>query len=247
VWPWLAQLGQDRGGFYSFDALENLVGARMPTEDVLRPSRQTWTVGDKLWMYPPDRAGGIGFAVLREYEPGRALAFGTHVPGAPLSTDTGSWSFVLRKIDPWTTRLIVRTSTGASPTWWGRAFDRAIFSPAHFVMERRMMTGLKDVAEQGARSRPANYVQVALWTLTLIVLAVAIWLVLTCEHWVQALKLVAAAAALFAYLTLAQPSTIVGALLVAAVMVWARNVARPPQARLASLGGLWTPHTGPTA
>src|SRR5690349_17482365 len=35
VWPWVAQLGQDRGGFYSFDLLENLVGCRMPTTDTL--------------------------------------------------------------------------------------------------------------------------------------------------------------------------------------------------------------------
>ena len=26
VWPWLAQLGQGRGGFYSYDLLENLAG-----------------------------------------------------------------------------------------------------------------------------------------------------------------------------------------------------------------------------
>ncbi|HEY7476179.1 MAG TPA: hypothetical protein VH679_14265, partial [Vicinamibacterales bacterium] len=53
VWPWLAQIGQDRGGFYSFDLLENAVGARMPTDDVLRPARQAWAVGNRLWMYPP--------------------------------------------------------------------------------------------------------------------------------------------------------------------------------------------------
>ena len=35
VWPWLAQIGQDRGGFYSFDLLENSVGCQMPTVDVL--------------------------------------------------------------------------------------------------------------------------------------------------------------------------------------------------------------------
>src|SRR5512138_1407414 len=75
VWPWLAQIGQDRGGFYSFDLLENLVGCRMPTVDVLRPEKQTWALGDKLWMYPPDKAGGIGFATLRTYVPGRALGF----------------------------------------------------------------------------------------------------------------------------------------------------------------------------
>lgn len=246
VWPWLAQLGQDRGGFYSFDLLENLVGCEMPTDDLLRPSRQSWTVGERLWMYPPEKAGGIGFAVLREFDPGRALAFGTHVPGDTPSIDSGSWTFVLRKVDPWTTRLIVRSRAESSPTWWGRAFDRAIFSPAHFVMERRTMIGLKEVAELGSRSRLTNHLQVVLWTLTLIMLGVAKVLVLMTEHWVRALKVVLASAALFAYLTLAQPPWIVGAVLVAAVMAWTRNVARPPQANLASLGDLWTSHTGTT-
>ena len=47
VWPWLAQLGQDRGGFYSFDLLENIVGCQMPVDDVLRASKQTWQEGDR--------------------------------------------------------------------------------------------------------------------------------------------------------------------------------------------------------
>jgi hypothetical protein len=246
VWPWLAQLGQDRGGFYSFDLLENLVGCQMPIEDVLRPDRQTWTVGDRLWMYPPEKAGGIGFAVLREYDPGHALAFGTHVPGVSASIDSGSWTFVLRKIDPWSTRLIVRSRAESRPTLWGRAFDRLIFSPAHFVMERRTMIGLKEVAEEGSRSRLANHLQVVLWTLTLVMLGIAKLLVLTTEHWVRALKVVLSAAVLFAYLTLEQPPWFVGAVLVAALMVWTRNVARPPQAHVASLGDLWTSHTGTT-
>ena len=58
VWPWLAQLGQDRGGFYSYDLLENLVGCEMPTIDRLDPEKQAWRPGDKLWMYPQHKAGG---------------------------------------------------------------------------------------------------------------------------------------------------------------------------------------------
>src|SRR5579885_523921 len=57
VWPWLAQLGQDRGGFYSYEVLENLVGCQMPTRDYLRPDKQLWKAGDRLWMYP--RSKGI--------------------------------------------------------------------------------------------------------------------------------------------------------------------------------------------
>lgn len=93
VWPWLAQLGQDRGGFYSFDLLENIVGCEVPTTDALRPDKQSWTLGDSLWMYPKAKAGGIGFATLRVFEPGRVLAFGTRATGTSLNEpEDGSWA-----------------------------------------------------------------------------------------------------------------------------------------------------------
>ena len=37
VWPWIAQLGQGRGGFYSYDALENLVGCNIHSADQIGP------------------------------------------------------------------------------------------------------------------------------------------------------------------------------------------------------------------
>ncbi len=52
VWPWVAQLGQDRGGFYSYELLEDLVGCEMENLHYLDPALQQWQVGDKLWMYP---------------------------------------------------------------------------------------------------------------------------------------------------------------------------------------------------
>ena len=60
----MAQIGQDRAGFYSYEILENLVGCKMKNLDYLIPALQHWQEGDKLWMYPPDRAGGIGQAPL---------------------------------------------------------------------------------------------------------------------------------------------------------------------------------------
>lgn len=214
VWPWLAQLGQDRGGFYSYDALENLVGCNMPTEDVLRPDRQSWTIGDRLWMYPPEAAGGIGYAVLRDYIPGRALAFGTHVPGAT-DGDTGSWAFILRPLDDDTTRLLVRSRVpAAAATWLGRVFDRAVFSPIHFAMERRTMIGLRDVAETGTRSRLSNHVHVGLWTTTAALLVMAVVLVFTRRLWRALFVVACATVVLFAYLTLRQPPIFLGVLLV---------------------------------
>lgn len=221
VWPWLAQLGQDRGGFYSYDALENLVGCRMPTEDVLRPDKQAWALGDRLWMYPPEAAGGVGFAVLRDYVPGRALAFGTHVPGSPADIEDGSWAFVLRPMDASRTRLLVRgrVRTAATP-WILRTFNRAVFSPMHFVMERRTMIGLKDVAERGERSRLVNHLHVVLWTVTLVALAIASLRVFRRGAWLRMLAGVAAAAALFIFLTLWQPPLLLGAGLVGGMILW---------------------------
>lgn len=40
VWPWIAQLGQDRGGFYSYDLLENLAGCDIHSADRIIPQWQ---------------------------------------------------------------------------------------------------------------------------------------------------------------------------------------------------------------
>lgn len=151
IWPWLAQLGQDRGGFYSYRRLENLVGCEMPDPGMLLPEKQHWQLGDKLWMYPPDKASGQGFATLRAMVPGRALAFGTRMFGTESDDpEDGSWAFVLVPIDAGTTRLLVRGRGAEGRSLLGTAFDRSIFEPVHFAMERRMMTGLAGTVEGGS-------------------------------------------------------------------------------------------------
>ena len=218
VWPWLAQVGQDRGGFYSFDLLENVVGCRMPTVDVLRPDKQSWSPGDKLWMYPPEGAGGAGFATLRRYVPGRALGFGTRVVGTPITApEDGSWTFVLQPLDGSTTRLLIRGRGPVTRSWLGLAFDRSIFEPVHFVMERRMMIGIKQLAEGQDRDRAINHLQIALWTLTFGLLIVSGAQVLLRREWWRPLTGFVGAAGVFQILTLAQPHILVGIALVAGV------------------------------
>jgi len=223
VWPWLAQLGQDRGGFYSYDLLENLVGCRMPTTDVLRPGRQQWQLGDKLWMYPRERAGGIGFATLRVFGPGRVLGFATRVTGASLDQlESGSWSFVLQPLGDSATRLLVRGRVAGGRSLLGAAFDLAIFEPAHFVMERRTMIGLKQLAEGGDRFRIVNHAHVVLWTITFVLFGAAAVMVLRRERWVPSLGGFVAAAVVFQFLTLGQPPLWLATTLVAllATVLW---------------------------
>jgi hypothetical protein len=219
VWPWLAQLGQDRGGFYSFDVLENLVGCQMPTIDVLRPDHQNWSVGDRLWMYPPNRADGVGFATLRAYVPGRAMGFGTHMTGTSMDApDNGSWSFVLEPLGPATTRLLVRGRGTSARSLLASGFDRSIFEPVHFAMERRMMIGLKEIAETGSRHRLRNHAHVLLWTFSFGLMLVAASRVLLGRRWKASLGGFVMAAALFQVLTLVQPALWVGVPLT--LLVW---------------------------
>jgi hypothetical protein len=226
VWPWLAQIGQDRAGFYSFDLLENLVGCEMPATDRLYAELQSWRVGDKLWMYPPRKAGGAGVATLRTYVPGRVLGFGTRQFGTPLGApENGSWSFILEPLDGSTTRLIVRgrSAPGRSLLW--TALDRFVFEPAHFVMERRMMITLKQHAEGGVSRRVENDVQILHFAIGFALFVTAGVRSLAGRDGWRALLAVVAAAVVFQILTLGQPAVAVGAVLTAAaaaLLFWPR-------------------------
>jgi hypothetical protein len=230
VWPWLAQLGQDRGGFYSFETMENLVGCQMPAADRLLDGKQSWKLGDRLWMYPPDKAGGVGYATLRVFIPGRALGFGTHVLGTPIEApENGSWSFALEPIDNSTTRFLVRGRGSGGRSLLGRAFDKSIFEPMHFVMERRMMLDLKQVAEGGERDHLANNVHVILWFITFGLFVTAITRLLRKEDWVRSSAVLLAVAGVFQFLTLGQPPVLIGIVLVAALSLllwWSDSISR---------------------
>lgn len=54
VWPWLVQIGQGRGGFYSYDWLEQLVGAEIHNVDRILPEYQDLEEGDEVLLTPKD-------------------------------------------------------------------------------------------------------------------------------------------------------------------------------------------------
>lgn len=150
VWPWIVQIGQDRGGFYSYTWLENLVGARIHNADRILPECQSREVGDTVWMAPRERYGGKGCMRVARLDPGKAMVlvspddYETVIKTgvAPL----GVWSFILDPVDERTTRLIVRSLSGTKEGP-GRFL---IFDPIHFIMERKMMLGIRDRAETEA-------------------------------------------------------------------------------------------------
>ena len=151
VWPWLAQIGQGRGGLYSFDGLENLVGCDIHSADRILPAAQQLAVGDLI------RLGPSGYPCFRvdRVEPGAALVLvgadprPPHAPADPDSpTGIATWQWRLRPTpDGRGTRLATRQrlayppSTGTSVMWH-------LVEPVGFVMERQMLRGIKRRAER---------------------------------------------------------------------------------------------------
>ena len=225
VWPWLAQLGQDRGGFYSFEVLEDLVGCEMPAAERIYPEFQSWKPGDKLWMYPPEKLNGMGSAPLARHEEGRVLAFATRRIGStdPAAFD-GSWSFVIEPSSASTTRLLVRGRSARGRGLLGTAFDRLVFDPIHFVMERKTMEGIKLRAEGGHGSKAADTGQVLVWTAAFALFVVAGVMAVKRDRWVRPLVAFASAGVAFQLLTLLQPPIPVGVVVILSVaaLLWLR-------------------------
>jgi hypothetical protein len=129
VWPWLAQIGQDRGGFYSYEWLENLAGCRMRNADRIHPEWQEREIGETVFLHP---ATGLKVAL---FEPKRVLAL-------------QNWgAFVLTPMGEGRTRLIVR---GRGQRGLASLAYTLFLEIPHFIMERKMLLGIKERAERAA-------------------------------------------------------------------------------------------------
>lgn len=160
VWPWLVQIGIGRGGLYTYDALENVIGLGVKSADSIIPELQNLQIGDRVPI-GPDEATGL---VVEAIEPNRLLALHTTfnpLNGQPVDlSDVGaepyidwSWVWVLHHIDEATTRLIVRVRGGYNASIWLDQIAKTLVESPHFIMERRMLLGIKERAERLAKAR----------------------------------------------------------------------------------------------
>jgi hypothetical protein len=136
VWPWLVQIGYQRGGLYSYDWLDRLFGyLDRPSATRILPEFQHLAVGDRI---PLGRGPSWPAAVI---EPYRALVLDMRNLGGL----DWVWQFALYRIDEKRTRLVSRSRV-RTQTLWARLLTYAI-EPAGFVMTRRMLLGIKDRVE----------------------------------------------------------------------------------------------------
>ncbi|WP_232716830.1 SRPBCC family protein [Gordonia metallireducens] len=137
IYPWLAQMGPSpRGGAYTYDWIENLLGLDMHSTDRVLEEFAHPTVGETIGVGP--EASRIEIA-----DPDHA--FVTRTPDGDWV-----WSFTLIP-DGDSTRLISRNRFRLPGL--GKKLAMIPMEPGSLIMERKMLHGIKERAEALAHAR----------------------------------------------------------------------------------------------
>jgi hypothetical protein len=162
VWPWLAQIGYKRAGWYSHDFMHRLMGIAGSVDDEHRsakriiPELQDLTVGDVVEIAP-----GMGY-VVAGIEPEQALILQSRVDTdkweslsssdpLPVKYLSSSWVWFLEAIDAKTTRLIVRVRSDYSPGLLSTLSAGVPNELGSLVMQPKTLRVLKQRAEMSIR------------------------------------------------------------------------------------------------
>lgn len=148
VWPWLAQIGRDRGGFYSYQWLENVVGCEIRNAESVHPELAL-REGDGVALHPdmppiPVVALCRGHHILLFAEADRAA----RARGAPWVEV--SWLFYLEALDDGRrSRLVSRYRCACSDDLATKLqYGATLMEPIGFAMDRRFLLGVKERAER---------------------------------------------------------------------------------------------------
>jgi hypothetical protein len=160
VWPWLVQMGQGRGGFYSYEWLENLVGCDIHNADSIAAELQDFKVGDGIRLHPQMPA--IPAAIV---EPCHAIVLhgDTRLRSVPVPASSAkgayfatTWEFYLVPHGDSTTRLIARFRSDYNDKFANTMmYGPPLVEPISCVMQRKMLLGIQQRAEIALKVREA--------------------------------------------------------------------------------------------
>ena len=151
VWPWIVQIGQGRGGFYSYEWIENLMRLDIHSASRILPEYQQLKVGDQI----PLAADGFSIPVaILDSEKALVLHGDSRSarPGEAPVLRKGdylcvSWGFYLSEQPHGTSRLVERFLAEWNCALHNTLFYRLFLEPGAFLMERKMLLGIKERAE----------------------------------------------------------------------------------------------------
>ena len=148
VWPWIAQIGQGRGGFYTYQTLENLAGCKITNTTEILPDHQHPGVGGEIHLHPETPPLRIEIV-----DPPHALViFGSPADvGTEKTWGMSTWQFIVTPGPNGGSRFLTRGRYDHALDWKSRLFfSRFPIEVLSFVMSRKMMLEIKRLAERHA-------------------------------------------------------------------------------------------------
>jgi hypothetical protein len=157
VWPWLVQMGQDRGGLYSYERLENTLGLRYRNADRLHEEWQRLAEGDAVRLVPRGWLGiddGVEMRVVELVDgkgvEGKCIVLLAEPPQVPF---TMVWSFHLMRRGADRCRLLIRSRMGLRHP--GEVLLAEVLGPARALLTRGMLIGIKRRVESRRQAEAA--------------------------------------------------------------------------------------------
>ena len=136
IYPWIVQIGADRGGWYSYEWFEtNILRCEVTNADRIHEEWQGLGVGDRVKMCP-DENMPPAYEVAR-MDPDQTIVLGHQDDHQWVET----WQFVLIPQEDGSTHLVIRSRSAAEGWFWD------VMRPGEFIMMRGMMLGIKERAE----------------------------------------------------------------------------------------------------
>jgi len=212
IWPWIAQIGHTRGGWYSYDLIDNLA---QPSAERIIPELQNLEAGDLIPMSPDGKFGML----VKEIEPGQWMLWGDE-------EGRTSWLWALEPIDGNHTRLITRVRMNYAWRSPMIVFDLAL-DLGDFVMMRGCMQGIKARAEgRPSRSLLDMSAELFLWVAAFVGFAVAEVRIVTRQDWRRTLVVALASACTTILVVMRQPPLWIDALAAVSVFLGLRWASR---------------------
>lgn len=159
VWPWLAQMGVDRGLWYTWDYWR-FRGLR--SAERIHPEWQDISVGHHMTSVPD---GSVWWEVAA-LEPERFLGLRMSVDlrgrrfdqrgKPPRSYSDSLWSFLLTELPGGRTRLVASGYWAFQPRWLRGMVNFFLLEPSTWIMQTRQFTGLKRRAERRGPGSPSR-------------------------------------------------------------------------------------------
>ncbi|MCE7984516.1 MAG: hypothetical protein DYG89_25360 [Caldilinea sp. CFX5] len=202
VWPWIAQLGDTRGGFYSYTFIENQIGALTGAKDynvvyvnasAIHPEWQQPQVGEPIIQ---------DSLKIREVAPGQYLLADSITPVPFLWV----WGWFLEPVNDGTqTRLLVRFAIEVPATEPANPVMGFMMNVGGFVMQQNMLQGIKLRAEGQSEPGWLELVEIVLWVTAMLCGLVAAMLYLFQRAWLRSLVVATVAVVVLFLLTFVQP------------------------------------------